>query len=95
VEVATVHNFDEARGVVERFRKYTRGRVVVLRWNKVNMKEVWSGEEISGYISDFSLADLNGDGRVEAVYAMVTSTGFLQSKSSNIVVERIGGLWGE
>jgi hypothetical protein len=69
--------------------------VVALRWNKVNMKEVWTGEEISGYISDFSLADLNGDGRLEAVYAMVASTGLTQSKSSNIVVEQIGALSGK
>ncbi|BBO69184.1 hypothetical protein DSCA_31140 [Desulfosarcina alkanivorans] len=91
VEVATVHNRDAARGFVERFRKYTRGRVLALRWNKVNMKEVWTGEEISGYISDFSLADLNGDGRLEAVYALVTSTGITQAKSSNIVVEQLVG----
>jgi hypothetical protein len=92
MEVVTVHNRDAAKGFVERFRKYTRGRVIALRWNKVNMKEVWTGEEISGYISDFSLADLDGDGRLEAVYAMVTSTGIMQTKSSNIVVELIGEL---
>lgn len=92
MEVTTVHNHDVARGVVDRFRKYTRGRVVVLSWNKVNMKQVWSGEEIGGYIGDFSLADLNADGRLEAVYAMVVSTGLAQTKSSNIVVEQIGSL---
>jgi TolB-like protein len=95
VEVATVHNRDSARGVVERFRKYTRGRVVALGWNKVNMKERWKGEEISGYISDVSLADLNGDGRLEAVYAMVSSTGITQARTSNIVVEQIGELSGK
>ena len=92
VEVVTVHNRDAARGFVERFRNYTRGRVIALRWNKVNMKELWTGEEISGFISDFSLADLDGDGRMEAVYAMVASTGITQTKSSNIVVEQIGVL---
>ena len=95
VEVVTVHNRDAARGFVERFRKYTRGRVVALRWNKVNMKEIWTGEEIGGYISDFSVADLDGDGRLEAVYAMVVSTGLAQTKSSNIVVEQIGALSGK
>jgi len=80
---------------VERFRKYTRGRVIALRWNKVNMKEIWTGEEISGFISDFSVADLDGDGRLEAVYAMVTSTGIMQAKSSNIVVEQIADLSGK
>ncbi len=95
VEVATVHNRDAAKGFVERFRKYTRGRVVALGWNRVNMKERWQGEEISGYISDFSLADLNGDGRLEAVYAMVTNTGMMQTKSSHIVVEQIGELSGK
>jgi hypothetical protein len=95
VEVVTVHNRDAARGFVERFRKYTRGRVVALGWNKVNLKEIWTGEEISGYISDVSLADLNGDGRLEAVYAMVSSTGITQARTSNIVVEQIGELSGK
>jgi hypothetical protein len=94
LEVVTVHNRDAAKGFVERFRKYTRGRVIALRWNKVNMKEVWTGEEVSEYISDFSLSDLDGNGRLEAVYAMVTSTGIMQTKSSNIVVEQIGELSG-
>ena len=49
----------------------------------------------SGDISDFSLTDLSGDGRLEAVYAMVVSTGLVQAKSSNIVVEQIGELSGE
>ncbi len=92
VEIVTAHNRDAAKGFVERFRKYTRGRMVALRWNKVNLKEVWTGEEISGYISDFSLADLNGDGRMEAVYAVVVSTGLAQATSSSIVVEPIVSL---
>ncbi len=95
VEVVTVHNRDAARGFLERFRKYTRGRVIALRWNKVNMKEIWTSEEISGYISDFSVADLDGDGRLETVYAMVVSTGLAQAMSSNIVVEKIGELSGK
>lgn len=94
VEVTTVHNRDAAKGFVERFRQYTSGRVIALRWNKVNMKPVWEGEAVSGYISDFSLADLNGDGRLEAVYAMVASTGLARSKSSNVVIEQIGDLSG-
>jgi hypothetical protein len=91
-EVVTVHNRDAAKGWVKRFRQYTRGNILALQWNKVNMKPIWSGEEISGYISDFSLADLNGDGRLEVVYAMVASTGLARTKSSNIVVEPIGSL---
>jgi hypothetical protein len=88
-EVVTVHNHDVARRFVKRFRKYTRGRMIALQWNRVGMKTVWKGEAISGYISDFSLADLNGDGRLETVYAKVTATGIAQVESSQIVVERI------
>lgn len=88
-EVATVHNRDAARGLVERYRRYTRGRLVVLRWQHTQMREIWSGEPTSGYISDFSLADLNGDGRLEAVYAMVTGIGLTQAPTSYIVIEPI------
>ena len=35
---------------------------------------------------------MNGDGRLEMVYAMVNSTGLARTKSSNIVIEPIGRL---
>jgi len=90
MEVVTVHNHDAAAGWVKRFREFTHGRMIALRWNRANLKEIWSGEKVSSYISDFSLADLNGDDRLEAVYAVVTRTGVMQASSSRIVVERIG-----
>lgn len=92
IEVMTVHNRDLTRGTVERFRKYTRGRILALRWNAVSLKPVWRGEEITGYISDFSVSDLDGDGKPEAVYAMVTASGWLQTQTSRIVVEAFGRL---
>ena len=93
VEVITVHNRDATRGWVERFRKYTRGRMIALRWNQVGMEPVWNGEEAGGYISDFCVADVDGDNRWEAVYALVTSSGITQTETSHIVVEPIVSLF--
>ncbi len=89
VEVVTVHNRDLARRFVERFRKYTHGQMVALRWNRIAMQAIWTGEAAGGYISDFSLADVDGDAQPEAVYAMVSSSGLLQTTRSVIAVERI------
>ncbi|MDL2330272.1 VCBS repeat-containing protein, partial [Desulfosarcina sp. OttesenSCG-928-A07] len=38
LEVVTVHNRDLTRGMVERFRKYTRGRIVAVKWSGVGLK---------------------------------------------------------
>ncbi len=92
VEVITAGNRDAARGFAQRFRIYNRGRIVVLRWNKIRMNEVWTSKENSGYISDFALADMNADGRREIVYVRVNRAGLTRTKSSNIVVEQIGDL---
>ena len=86
-EIVTVHNHDMARGMAERFRKYTHGRMVVLSWNGVNMKEIWSGEDAGGHISDFAVADLNDDGILEAVYGMIENNGLFKGNISRIVIE--------
>lgn len=88
-EVITVKNRDFTSGVITRARNYTKGRMMAFSWSGINMKTVWYGEEISGYISDFSVDDLDGDGRVEAIYVLVAGGGFMGKGSSYVVSENI------
>ncbi len=68
--------------MVERLRIYDRARLVDLAWRGMGLFENWGTPEISGYISDFQLKDIDGDGRDEIVITAV-SKGILRSGASS------------
>jgi len=68
--------------MVERLRIYDRARLVDLAWRGMGFFENWGTPEISGYISDFQLKDVDGDGRGEIVITAV-SKGILRSGASS------------
>ncbi len=90
-EIIAVVNSDMSRGFLSGFRKFTRGYVSILEWKGDALVEQWHTPEVSGYVADFSLGDMNGDGHVEVVYGTVVNVGRIIGKSkSNIVVRSVG-----
>ena len=90
-EVIAIVNSDLARGLLSGFRKFTRGYVSFLKWSGNALVERWKTNEIYGYVADFSLGDMNGDGHPELVYATVTKPDRLIGKArSSIVVQSVG-----
>ncbi len=90
-EVIAVVNSDMARGFLSGFRKFTRGYVSILEWKGDTLVEQWHTPEVSGYVADFSLGDMNGDGHIEVVYGTVVNVGRIIGKpKSNIVVRSVG-----
>lgn len=74
-ELILVRNKDIARGFLNRFRHFDSGRVECLSWDKVTMKTLWETEEVSGYVGDAAIADIDGNGTADLVYAAVQSEG--------------------
>ena len=92
-EVIAVVNHDQSQGFLSGFRKFTRGYVSFLEWSGNALVERWKTQHVPGYVADFSLGDINGDGRLELVYASVVSSKRLIGKNkSHIVVQSIGSL---
>jgi len=71
--------------MVERLRGYDRGKIVNLAWRGLGFSESWWTPEISGYISDYQLKDVDNDGRDEIVMTAV-SKGILRSGASSSVL---------
>jgi hypothetical protein len=71
--------------VVERLRSYERARLVNLTWRGLGFAESWGTPEVSGYISDYQIKDVDNDGRDEIVFAAV-SKGILRSGASSAVL---------
>ncbi|MBI9084558.1 MAG: VCBS repeat-containing protein [Desulfobacterales bacterium] len=76
-EVIVVKNKDIARGLLSRFRSFDAGRVECLTWDKVAMRTRWETEEMSGYISDAAVADIDGNGTLDLVFTVVQGEGNL------------------
>ena len=62
--------------------------MVGLGWDKIAMKEKWATEMVTDFIVDTAVADLSGDGRLQVIFAVSTSGGFLEAGESYVVTYR-------
>ncbi|MBF0203990.1 MAG: VCBS repeat-containing protein [Desulfamplus sp.] len=89
-EIITVSNSDAARGYLAGYRKFTQGQMEVMAWQNGTMVDLWKSRSAAGYISDFNVMDMDGDGYPEIIYSVVTDTGMVMNKMrSTIFIEKI------
>ena len=85
-EVIVVKNFDAARGLFHRFKKFTSGHFEALVWDNVGLRKKWKTRKFTGYISDYDVSDMDNDGNAELVFAvMAKKDGVLGEPKSYIV----------
>lgn len=85
-EIIAVKNEDRA-GVFSRLRMFKQGRLEVLKWDQIGLIPVWRTRRVTKLIGDFTVGDVDGDGRTEIVAAIVQKTrNVLSSGSSYLAV---------
>jgi hypothetical protein len=85
-EIVAVKNKDRA-GAFSRLRMFKQGRLEVLKWDQIGLVPVWRTRNVTKFIGDFTLGDVDGDGRTEIVAAIVQKTrNALGSGSSYLAV---------
>lgn len=90
-EFATLVNTNSTPKIFSNLRNYTQGRVECLEWKSLNFETIWKTQDVSGYIPDFFISDIDGDGRNDVVYPVVNKSGFIIGKyTTYIVVQPIG-----
>jgi len=72
--------------VVKRVRIYEKARLVNLTWRGLGFAETWATPEISGYISDYQIKDIDNDGRDEVVLTAVSKGPFRSGASSSVLL---------
>jgi TolB-like protein len=67
----------------QKFRNYTNARFLFFTWDGMKLLVSRKSPDLSGYVSDFCIADINNDGLEELIYALVTDreTAFRSAKS--------------
>ena len=69
-EIVTVRNEDIA-GVFSRTRMFKQGRLEILKWDQLGLVPVWRSRNVAKYIGDFTVADVDGNGKPEIIAAIV------------------------
>ncbi len=67
----------------QKFRSYSNSRFLLFAWDGMGPSVSRRSQDLSGYMSDFCVADINNDGLEEMVYALVTEreSAFRSAKS--------------
>jgi len=85
-EIITVRTHDTSSSSFKRSRSFDSGWIECLAWNNATLKQKWKTDEISGYISDLSVGDMDNDGLSEIVFPVITQSGsIIKKKRSHII----------
>ena len=87
-EIFVVRNEELGGGALGRYKQFTKGDIEILSWNGIALAPVSKTRSLQGWISDFAIADIDGDGKDELVVCVVGKSKLLtgsKSVSSNII----------
>lgn len=76
LEVLAVRNEELGGGALGRYKRFTKGSLEILSWNGIALAPVSKTRSVQGWISDFAIADIDGDGKDELVVSVVGKSKF-------------------
>ena len=85
-EVVTVRSRATTSSFFKRFKSFDSGQIECLTWNNVTLKQKWKTDEISGYISDLAVGDIDNDGLSEIVFPVITKSGSIIKKEKSHII---------
>jgi|GEM_PF-158306 len=85
-EIIAGNNNDSLGSYLPRERLYNGGHIDCLTWENLGMYPRWRTQELSGYIADTAIGDLNNDGQPELVYVAVAKSGLIFGKEKSFIV---------
>ncbi|MHB1397997.1 MAG: FG-GAP repeat domain-containing protein [Trichloromonadaceae bacterium] len=78
---------NEGSTLLGNYRSFDKSYLKALRWDGRALEEQWHTKPQGGYLSDFTLADVDNDGTEELVMTVLfTHAGFVSKARSNLVV---------
>ena len=70
-ELLVTKNIDSTGRLLARQRSFKTGRIECLGWDNFGLFPKWQTRDLPKFIGDFAIADLDGDGGKEVVFAVV------------------------
>jgi hypothetical protein len=82
---------NEGASRIFKSREYTKSSLKAYGWDGRSLREVWHTDAQGGALADFSVADVDNDGKDEVTLAMIFSHGSItnpeESRSALVVYE--------
>ncbi len=85
-EVLVPKNKDVANRLLGSLRIYDRGYIQGFDWSELGLTPMWKTRQLPGYISDWTIADFDNDGKDEIVCAIVKSSAPVVGKERSYVM---------
>lgn len=73
-EVFAVKNNELGGGAMGRYKRFKDAHIEMLAWNGIAMAPVFQTSAVQGWISDFTIADMDGDGVDELIVSVVSKS---------------------
>jgi TolB-like protein len=85
LEMIVVKN-EEKLTALSRYKSFKLAYLEGLAWDGLNFKSLWKTEPVPKYISDWAVADLDRDGHLDLVYAVVSKEKTSWNKGESVIV---------
>lgn len=88
-EVVLCHNYEPLK-ILAQTRFFTKSAVFSLSWDGVDFMENWRTREMKGYVADYQVKDVDGDGKPELLVGLVYKTGtmdYLKTRAALIAFQ--------
>ena len=89
VDVIVAKNSTRATGIMEKIVAYDQGEVFCLHWDGSDLAPNWSTGLLNGYVTDYGVFDLDGDGKKELFVISVSETGLLGKTKNRLTAYRL------
>ncbi|PIE60973.1 MAG: hypothetical protein CSA29_05770 [Desulfobacterales bacterium] len=83
-----VKNIDKTGGFLTKTRIFTKSYIDILTWNELGFESGNRTQHLNGFISDYTVGDMDSDGKDEIVFALVNTPKLLGAKRSQIFAKR-------
>lgn len=85
-ELITVKNKSISGHLFRKFRHYSGAWFESLSWDGLGLAKNWHTRKVSGYICDYAIGDIDNDGELELVAAIVSKRDVLGQKAKSTVI---------
>ena len=95
-EIITVKNKSISGNLFKNFRHYSGAWFESLSWDGLGLAQNWHTRQVSGYICDYAIGDINNDGKLKLVAAIVSQRDVIGQKAkSSVITYDLAPLMGE
>ena len=85
-ELITIKNKSISGHLFRRFRHYSGAWFESLSWDGLGLAKNWHTRKVSGYICDYAIGDIDNDGELELVAAIVSKRDVIGQKAKSTVI---------